>query len=396
MSRFNSRVPFTDAPNGFYGILRETFANLAKEEDQATEWEGLEYVDYPDFGSAEDEYEDMVRPFYRVWINFTTKKTFSWRDQYKASDAPDRATRRLVDKENKRLRDEGIREFNDAVRSLVTFVRKRDPRYLPNTQSEADRQKILREAAAAQAARSRAANKAERDKHVVPEWAKSQEPAEEAQFSESEEEVVETIECVVCGKLFKSEKQYEAHERSKKHVKAVHELQREMRRENKKLNLDSVVDSGADTIASDLEELSIKEDDREGKENLTPEKDTDQETAGILPQVLPQSLTTEHETTPDALHTKDNLESESDEDDDYASRADVEKRVNDSLFEVTSTNHSIATASIASENENGAKIGKAKLKKAKKKAKLESPLQSKSSEVRMDAPIDQHISDIGH
>jgi len=54
MSRFNSSVPFTDAPNGFYGILRETFANLAREEDAACDWEGVEAVEYPDFGRKED------------------------------------------------------------------------------------------------------------------------------------------------------------------------------------------------------------------------------------------------------------------------------------------------------------------------------------------------------
>lgn len=195
MSRFNSSVPFTDAPNGFYGILAETFANLAREEDAACDWEGIEPIDHPEFGSKEDNYEDVVRPFYRVWINFSTKKSFSWRDRYRASDAPDRATRRLVEKENKKFRDEGVRDFNDAVRALVAFVRKRDPRYIPNSQTEADRQKILRDAAAAQAARSRAANQAKLNEHVVADWARTKESEEEIPFSESEEEEVEHIEC---------------------------------------------------------------------------------------------------------------------------------------------------------------------------------------------------------
>jgi DnaJ family protein A protein 5 len=194
MSKFNSSVPFTDAPNGFYGILQETFGNLAREEDRACDWAGIEPVDYPDFGSATDSYEDVARPFYRIWINFSTKKSFSWKDAYRASDAPERATRRLIEKENKRFRDEGIRDFNDAVRALVAFVRKRDPRYIPNSQTEADRQKILRDSAAAQAARSRAANQAKVNAHVVADWARTNEP-EEGLFSESSESEVEHIEC---------------------------------------------------------------------------------------------------------------------------------------------------------------------------------------------------------
>jgi DnaJ family protein A protein 5 len=363
ISRFNSKVLFTDAPNGFYGILRETFATLAKEEDQAAEWEGIDFVEYPDFGSAEDEYEDVVRPFYRMWINFTTKKTFSWRDKYRASDAPDRATRRLVDKENKRLRDEGIKEFNDAVRSLVSFVRKRDPRYLPNSQSEADRQKILREAAAAQAAKSRAANQAERDKHVVPEWARSQEPEAHIEDSESEEEEVEQIECVVCGKIFKSEKQYEAHERSKKHVKAVQQLQKEMRKENKRLNLDNEVDSGNDAILSGLEDLSIKKGDEEAEKFSTKSEDKVPEAAQALDEPNP---------TPSADQQADN--GTDSEEDDYAAREEVEKRLFASISDTPKTDGSTATASVASDNEKTPRLGKAKLKRAKKQAKQEEAL----------------------
>lgn len=261
MGRFNKSIPFTDSPNGFYGVLQDLFVQLAKEEDAACDWEGINPVDYPEFGSMKDEYEDVVKPFYRTWINFTTKKTFSWKDAYRTSDAPDRATRRLIEKENKRLRDEGIREFNDAVRSLVAFVRKRDPRFVPNSQSEADRQKILRDAAAAQAARSRAANQARLNKHVVQDWAKSQAPEPEV-LSESEEsvvEVVEQIECVVCQKIFKSENQYKAHEKSKKHVKAVQQLQRDIRRDNKRLGLDKPTASDSAAPVAELHGLNLFE-----------------------------------------------------------------------------------------------------------------------------------------
>ncbi|KAH7412480.1 hypothetical protein BKA64DRAFT_329690 [Cadophora sp. MPI-SDFR-AT-0126] len=258
MGRFNKGIPFTDSPNGFYGVLQDTFVTVAKEEDAACDWEGLEPVDYPEFGSMADDYDDVVKPFYRVWMNFSTKKTFSWRDAYRTSDAPDRATRRLIEKENKRLRDEGIREFNDAVRSLVAFSRRRDPRVIQNSQTEADRQKVLREAAAAQAARSRAANQAKLNNHVVQDWAKSQQPESEPS-SESEESEVEQIECVVCQKIFKSENQYKAHEKSKKHIKAVQQLQREIRRDNERLNLNSKSGSEPTVPVSDMDALNISE-----------------------------------------------------------------------------------------------------------------------------------------
>ncbi|CZS97594.1 hypothetical protein WAI453_008729 [Rhynchosporium graminicola] len=278
MGRFNKSIPFTDSPNGFYGVLQETFVKLAKEEDAACDWEGLEPVDYPEFGSMEDEYEDVVKPFYRTWINFSTKKTFSWRDAYRTSDAPDRRTRRLIEKENARLREEGIREFNDAVRSLVAFVRKRDPRFIPNSQTEEDRQKILRNAAAAQAARSRAANKAKLDKHVVPDWAKSQQPEPEASLDSEEEEVeeVEHIECVVCQKIFKSENQYKAHEKSKKHIKAVQQLQREIRRDNKLFNLEDPVEKTPTAPVSELDALDLSEENESDAGTDAPTSELDQ------------------------------------------------------------------------------------------------------------------------
>ena len=175
MMKFNGRLNFNDSQSGLYGGLQDFFQQLTKEEDIACQWEGLEPIDYPPFGHKDDTFEDVVRPFYNAWNGFSTRKTYAWKDTYRLSDAPDRRVRRLMERENKRLREEGVREFNDAVRSLVAFVRKRDPRYQENLQSEAQRQKTLREAAAAQAARSRAANQAQLDKQVVPEWAKSEE-----------------------------------------------------------------------------------------------------------------------------------------------------------------------------------------------------------------------------
>ena len=39
-----------------------------------------------------------------------------------------RRVQRLMEKENKKLRDVGRKERNEEVRALVNFVRKRDPR----------------------------------------------------------------------------------------------------------------------------------------------------------------------------------------------------------------------------------------------------------------------------
>lgn len=380
IAKFNRSVPFTDAPHGFYGSLRETFENLAAEEDAACDWVGVEAMEYPGFGSAEDSFEDVVKDFYRIWINFSTKKSFSWRDAYRTSDAPDRATRRIIEKENKRLRDEGIREFNDAVRSLVAFARKRDPRYVQNAQSEADRQKILRDAAAAQAARSRAANQAKFQAHVIPDWARSQEDEEgAAEFTESEESEVEHIECVVCGKTFKSEKQYETHEKSKKHTKAVQQLRREMRKENKLLNLDTpTTGSTPSSPIPELENLKVDTRDNEVESAVSqvngpvdvPPSDDGHESEVASPDVLVgHSIAMEAhvKSTPDSISISSEI------DDEYAPREDVESRFQSlSGADPAQTDLSVDPASGTDSGNHSnvqPKLGKAKAKRAKKAAK---------------------------
>jgi DnaJ family protein A protein 5 len=264
MGKFTNNIPFTDSADGFYGALRTTFATLATEEEEACDWEGIEPYDYPDFGVKADDYDLVVKPFYAAWAGFSTRKTFAWKDVHNYADAPDRRIRRLMEKENKRLREEAIRDYNDTVRTLVSFAKKRDPRYTVHLQTDADRQKALRDATAAQAARARAAHQAKLDEHVIPSWAQSTARDDnEGGFTDSEEEVVEEFECVVCDKTFKSEKQIEAHEKSKKHIKAVHQLKKQMRKDNQLFDLEheQPASSGMGSEADEYEDAKEERED---------------------------------------------------------------------------------------------------------------------------------------
>ncbi|KAK2612230.1 hypothetical protein QQS21_001806 [Conoideocrella luteorostrata] len=240
--KFNSTIPFDDESAGFFGVVRETFQHLALEEETAAEIGQIDCPDYPTFGSSDDGYETVVKLFYSSWSGFSTKKSFSWKDKYRLSDAPDRRIRRLMEKDNKKCREDAIRQFNEAVRFLVAFVRKRDPRYLPNIQTDAERQKSLRNAAASQAARSRAINQQNIGSYERPVWTQTGDNSghEDDYFSEIEQDSdTEILECAVCNKSFKSIQQLQAHERSKKHVKAVQILCRQMEKEGIVLGLDT-------------------------------------------------------------------------------------------------------------------------------------------------------------
>ncbi|KAI9844493.1 MAG: hypothetical protein M1837_005576 [Sclerophora amabilis] len=395
-TKFNGRMDFSDSSKGFFAVFRDTFESLANEESVACDWEGLDAVDYPSFGRADDTYEDVVRPFYAAWNGFGTRKTFSWKDIYRYSEAPDRRVRRMMEKENKRLREEGIREFNDAVRSLVAFVRKRDPRYVPNTQSEADRQKILRDAAAAQAARQRAANQARMKQHVVPEWTKAPESSpdlyEENEQDEASEE--EHYECVACRKTFKSEKQFEAHEKSKKHVKAIQQLKRKMQKDNKTLDLDGISSSGVGTPGS-LDQDSVDGDVEDVEHDAEGNTSASSKDLPSSVDVAKGSLSEPDETnnTANGSHIKEAIEkqgeaslSSSDSNDEYAPRTAVEGRISELqpdddtkstssggqnvANDVDRLGGDLATAAVNDDKTEvpRPKLGKAKEKRAKKAA----------------------------
>lgn len=386
--KFNSNVDFSDSPSGFFGYLRETFEQLAKEEEAAASWENVDPPDYPSFGHKDDRYDDVVKRFYAVWSSFATIKNFAWKDKYKLSEAPDRWYRRRMEQENKGCRKEGIREFNEAVRSLVAFVRKRDPRYEPSTQSEAERQKVLRDAAASQAARARAANQAKLSEDAVPDWAKHREP-EDLEESEEEEVEQEVLECVACSKVFKSERQWEAHEKSKKHQKAVAALQKKMRKDNAHLQLyESDPSTGIATpevVDEDVEASGEVDDDDQissvnGENAQVPDRTATHNgnTSGHMPESdskekenVDSYASGANEGSPIAQHLpnrSDPTPSEtSSEDSNYTSLDTLQERLQSATLS-DNTPPSIPSNTGATVPPTQTKVGKAKQKKAKKAA----------------------------
>ncbi|CAG8422616.1 unnamed protein product [Penicillium salamii] len=365
-SKFSPRMEFSDSSTGFFGGLREQFEQLALEERLACQWEHQDPLEYPSFGSCDGDFETVVRPFYAAWSGFSTQKSFAWKDVHRYSEAPDRRVRRMMEKENKRLRDEAIREFNDAVRSLVAFVKKRDPRYKSNAQSEAQRQETLRQSVAAQAARSRAHNQAQMRDHVLPDWAQSEQPVED---EESEESEVESFECVACHKFFKSQKQSEAHERSKKHLKAVKQLCWEMRMENEALDLESTgdtnfpVDAPRSELGVDENEVEMPPSEADESQNSHVDANSD----GIEIMQTQEETSVEQPLPTPASPDDDHLVAS---EDDYASREYVETRLR-TEFDSLSTTAAGEDSSPSGLHEpsSAPKLGKAKQKKAKKAAK---------------------------
>ncbi|KIK63210.1 hypothetical protein GYMLUDRAFT_41536 [Collybiopsis luxurians FD-317 M1] len=245
---------FGDDGDGFFAIYRNLFARLEAEEKLASD----DQVHLPSFGYShwpwapknKGEEATAARTFYNAWINFTTAKDFAWSDSWNISEAPDRRVRRLMEKDNKKARDDARRDFNDTVRSLAKFLRKRDPRYKAH---------LARQAEGSSTPNRQPKKTAAPDlDYVEQDWQKIDTRADHAdlEWAVAEGEDSEEWECVVCNKSFRSEAAWDSHERSKKHMKEVERLRREMIKEEELLGLDQdgqFEDKDNEEILSEIE-----------------------------------------------------------------------------------------------------------------------------------------------
>lgn len=180
-----------DSPTGFYTVYNEAF-------EEVVECENDPNGSYLEFGTSETPIAEVLN-FYVEWENFTSKLNFAWADLYHTVDAPNRATRRLMEKDNQKARDTARKEYTNQVRSLARFVKKCDPRYL-NYESECKRrqaeQEALRKAQKTEALQER---KQRREKQLLEhendtEWQELRENERKAAFllADNEEEEVRT------------------------------------------------------------------------------------------------------------------------------------------------------------------------------------------------------------
>ena len=221
--------------NGFYAVYRNVFEKLAAEDAEFAK-EGDSDVEVPGFGDSTSCYED-VHSFYAYWQSYSTKRSFAWLDPYNIRDTPNRKVLRIVEKENKKIRDKAKRERNEQVRNLVAFVRKRDKRVQAHAQKLAERAKENAKKVHERKRQQLLERQKELREHTVSEWSKFSNMESElknieanlaAEFgeelssdgdSEKEDMVRDSnaLYCVACNKIFKTQKAFINHENSRKH-----------------------------------------------------------------------------------------------------------------------------------------------------------------------------------
>ncbi|KAG0168148.1 hypothetical protein DFQ28_004445 [Apophysomyces sp. BC1034] len=234
---------FSDADTGFFTVYRKLFQKLSEEEENAYNNEQSEddhtFTPYPSFGDSNTPYADndgylgygaYARDFYGSWVNFTTVKSFQWMDKWRLSEAPNRLVRRAMEKENKKARETARKEYNDTMRSLAVFVRKRDPRYKAFQQEEQKRKEAAAAEQKARIQREKQEVQAQLASYQEQEWAKVEHNISDEEADDDDDDDIEESDfyCVVCDKFYKSEKQFISHESSRRHVKQAQALKEEM------------------------------------------------------------------------------------------------------------------------------------------------------------------------
>ena len=127
------------------------------------------------------------------------------------------------------------------------FVRKRDPRYKANIARQAQPPGQASPTPASGSVTPRKA--APKSTFVAQDWQKVAETSDAAadlEWALAEGAEDEEWECIACDKTFRSEAAWNGHERSKKHLRAVEQLKREMQDEAQELELGQSHDTDAD------------------------------------------------------------------------------------------------------------------------------------------------------
>ncbi|KAF0920144.1 hypothetical protein E2562_033447 [Oryza meyeriana var. granulata] len=220
---------FSDSGRGFYKVYGDVFDKVFAQELTYARRMGMpadSVATPPVIGNLDSPYT-QVTAFYNYWLGFGTVMDFGWAAEWDAARGENRRVRRLMEEDNKKAMRKARREYNDAIRGLAAFCKKRDKRVVDMVlKKKAEEEKKKAE----EMARKKEEERRKKERAVAyqePEWARVEE--DEAVFEDDEEEEMrakrkEELYCVACNKKFKSDKQWKNHEQSKKHRDKVAEL----------------------------------------------------------------------------------------------------------------------------------------------------------------------------
>lgn len=224
-------------------------------------------------------------------------------------------TFRLMEKDNKKAREEARREYNDTVRvspasdslsrpplsdvslsssfqQLIAYIKKRDPRVPaapkppPLFASRTTRSTPASGSSSPKPKTKSGASSAAPPVDFTPQaWQNAAPSADQVLAEDSESEDEQAVwECVACGKTGRSEGRWRDHERSRGHVKEVERVKREMRKEDRELGL-----GGAEGDSEEEEELTEEEEEEATEEEEEEEEEDEVDDEDNLADALARS-----------------------------------------------------------------------------------------------------------
>ena len=110
---------YGDDEQGFYAVYANVFRIIAEED---TEFATDSNLEVPEFGTSSSDYEEVVQPFYAYWQSYATLKSYVWVEKYDIRDAPNRRVQRLMEKDNKKLRDAAKKERNEEKQTRKKHI----------------------------------------------------------------------------------------------------------------------------------------------------------------------------------------------------------------------------------------------------------------------------------
>ncbi|CAN6998783.1 unnamed protein product [Brassica oleracea var. botrytis] len=248
---------YSDNGKGFYKVYFDVFNSVYLNEIKFARTLGLSVDsvrEAPIMGNLESPYS-QVTAFYNYWLGFSTVMDFCWVDEYDTMAGPNRRMRRKMEEENKKVRKKAKREYNETVRGLAAFVKKRDKRVV-DMMVKKSAEMELKKAEERERKKKMEKERLERAmNYEEPDWAKAQDEEEE-EVEEDGKKKSEQLYCIVCSKKFKSEKQWKNHEQSKKHKEKVAELRESFSDVQEE---EEEIDEIPETV-EELEELNVEDE----------------------------------------------------------------------------------------------------------------------------------------
>ncbi|XP_017891394.1 dnaJ homolog subfamily C member 21 [Ceratina calcarata] len=265
---------YGDDEKGFYTVYRSVFEKLAAEDAEFAKEEDSD-EEVPGFGDSQSSYEDVVHNFYAYWQSYSTKRSFAWLDTYDIRDAPNRKVVRLIEKENKKVRDKAKKERNEQVRNLVAFVRKRDKRVQLHVTKLAERAKENLKKSEERKRQQVLERQKQLKEHKMSDWLKCSHIEAELKVieanlskefgddSSSEDDTDNentsndnALYCVACNKIFKTQKAFSNHENSKKHKENITTMKAFMMKEDEEFESSEDIDVSSQSCSENDKKLA--------------------------------------------------------------------------------------------------------------------------------------------